>query len=152
MGGELAQESEWSHEATLEWHLRNNWGHAGVGRCIADLNALYRDQPAMHQLDCEGHGFEWVEASDTTNTVLAFLRHGEDGTAPVLAVFNLTPVVHHGYRLGVPAPGRWVELLNTDADFYGGSGVGNLGGVDSMPIPSHGRYQSVLLEVPWTSM
>ncbi len=148
MGGELGQESEWNHEATLEWHLKHNWGHAGLGRCLADLNALYRNQPAMHQLDCEGDGFEWVEASDTLNSVLAFLRHGEEGTSPVLAIFNLTPVVHHGYRMGLPSPGRWVELLNTDADIYGGSGVGNMGGVDSMPIPSHGRYQSALLTLP----
>jgi 1,4-alpha-glucan branching enzyme len=149
MGAELAQESEWNHDAALEWHRLDDPAHAGVARCVADLNALYRDVPALHELDCEARGFEWVEASDSTNNVLAFLRHAADGsTPPVLAVFNLTPVVHHNYRLGVPSPGRWVERLNTDADLYGGSGVGNMGAAETVPVPSHGRYHSVVLTLP----
>ncbi|MFP3905606.1 MAG: 1,4-alpha-glucan branching protein GlgB [Acidimicrobiales bacterium] len=150
MGCELAQETEWNHEATLEWERLDDPAHAGVARVIADLNELYRSLPALHEQDCADEGFEWVEASDTTNNVVAFLRHGADdeATPPVLAVFNLTPNVHYNYRLGVPSAGFWVERLNTDAELYGGSGVGNLGGVESLPVPSHGRYHSVVLTLP----
>jgi 1,4-alpha-glucan branching enzyme len=149
MGGEMAQESEWNHEATLEWHLLDDPAHAGVSRLISDLNSIYRTEPAMHELDCEGRGFEWIEASDATNNVVAFLRHSADGsTPPVLAVFNLTPVVHHNYRLGVPTPGFWAERLNTDAEQYGGSGTGNYGGLESVPVPSQGRFHSIVATLP----
>ena len=148
MGGEVGQLTEWNHEASVDWSLLDDPGHAGVSRLLGDLNGTYRSFPALHQKDCDGDGFRWVEASDTDNDVLAFLRLGAEGVPPVLAVFNLTPVVRHNYRLGVPSSGFWRELVNTDAEVYGGSGVGNMGGVESVPVPSHGHFHSLVLTLP----
>lgn len=148
MGGEVAQPTEWDHEATIDWGLLDDPAHAGISRLIGDLNGVYRSFPALHQKDCEADGFAWVEASDAENGVTAFLRRGADDVPPVLVVLNLTPIVRHNHRLGVPTPGFWRELLNTDAEVYGGSGVGNLGGVETVPVPSHGHFQSVVLTLP----
>jgi len=147
MGGELGQWTEWNHESSVDWPLLDDPDHAGISRWLADLNAVYRAEPALHTQDCEAQGFEWVEASDADNSVLAFLRWGVDGSC-VLVVVNLTPVVRDNYRLGVPQPGAWSEALNSDAVLYGGSGAGNLGRVESVPVPSHGRYHSVVLTLP----
>jgi 1,4-alpha-glucan branching enzyme len=147
MGGEIGQLTEWAHEATLDWDLLHDPAHAGIGRVIADLNAAYRDLPALHAGDCEAEGFAWLEASDAHNGVVAWMRSGGDGD-PVVVVLNLTPHVRDNYRLGVPQPGFWSERVNTDAEVYGGSGVGNFGGVESVPVPSHGRYDSVVLTLP----
>ncbi|MGY6501871.1 MAG: 1,4-alpha-glucan branching protein GlgB [Acidimicrobiales bacterium] len=149
MGGEIAQDTEWNHEDVLPWHLLDDPAHAGVSQFVGDLNRLYRAHPALFEQDCVAEGFEWVEASDAVNNVVAFLRHSAgDDEPPVLAVFNLTPVVHHNYRLGVPTSGFWAERLNSDAEVYGGSGVGNMGGAESVPVPSHGRFNSVVLTLP----
>ncbi|MEE8272716.1 MAG: 1,4-alpha-glucan branching protein GlgB [Alphaproteobacteria bacterium] len=148
MGGEFAQRREWNHDTSLDWHLLDRPEHRGIQSLIRDLNRLYRETPALHQLDCDGAGFEWVESQDFENGVLSFLRLGLDGTAPVLMVGNFTPVPRHGYRLGVPRGGRWDELLNTDAVDYGGGGVGNGGGVEAKAVESHGRPYSVELTVP----
>ncbi|QGG97147.1 1,4-alpha-glucan branching protein GlgB [Actinomarinicola tropica] len=148
MGGEVGQLTEWSHEGSVDWSLLDDPGHAGISRLLGDLNGAYRSFPSLHQKDCDADGFRWVEASDTDNDVLAFLRLGEEGEDPVLAVFNLTPVVRDNYRLGVPRAGYWREVVNTDAEMYGGSGVGNLGGAESVPVPSHGEYHSVVLTLP----
>ncbi|MFA5565268.1 MAG: 1,4-alpha-glucan branching protein GlgB [Acidimicrobiia bacterium] len=147
MGGEIGETSEWNHESTVNWGLLDDAKHDGLARLISDLNQTYFEQDALHSKDCVGDGFRWVEANDTNFDVLAFLRLGRDGE-PVLAVFNLTPVIRSNYRLGVPKAGYWAELLNTDSELYGGSGVGNMGGVDSVPIPSHDYYQSVVLTLP----
>jgi 1,4-alpha-glucan branching enzyme len=151
MGGELGQGAEWSHDGELEWGLLDDPGHAGLHRLVTDLNGLYRAEPALFGSDFDHRGFEWVEANDSGRSVLAFLRNdsGGAGAAPsLLAVFNLTPVPRENYRLGVPWPGEWEEVLNTDAEPYGGSGLGNLGAVEAAPVPSHGRFHSLPLTLP----
>ena len=126
MGGELAQEREWDHDGSLDWHLLDDPAHAGVQQLVRDLNHVYRATPALWERDAEESGFAWVEAEDAAANVLAFCRYAEDGT-PLLCVANLSPVPRPDYRVGVPAGGVWRELLNSDAAAYGGSGVGNLG-------------------------
>jgi 1,4-alpha-glucan branching enzyme len=146
MGGEFGQRSEWNHDAALDWHLLEHEPHRGVLRWVRDLNRLYREEPAMHAADHEPAGFRWVDCQDADNSVLAFLRLAGDRCLLIVASF--TPVPRHGYRVGVPAPGRWNELLNSDATEYGGSGKGNLGVVETSPVPSHGQDQSLELSLP----
>jgi 1,4-alpha-glucan branching enzyme len=147
MGDEFGQHAEWSHETSLDWHLLEVPLHAQAQRFVGDLNRTYRGEPALHELDVEGAGFEWVDASDTDASVLSFIRRGANGDT-ILCVFNLTPVPRTSYRIGVPREGRWRELLNSDATIYGGSGQGNLGAVEALPVPMHGRRSSVLLTLP----
>jgi 1,4-alpha-glucan branching enzyme len=147
MGGEIGQGREWSHEASLDWHLLESPLHAGVCRWTADLNALYRSVPALHEQDCDAAGFEWVDLHDAENSVLAFLRRAKDGSS-VLVAANFTPVARHGYRLGVPSGGTWREVANSDASDYGGSGVGNLGAIEAEESESHGRPWSLPLTLP----
>jgi 1,4-alpha-glucan branching enzyme len=152
MGGELGQWREWSHERSLDWHLLeegNDPKHRAAQSWLADLNRLYQDEPALHELDCDPAGFEWIDCTDGPNSVLALLRKGKAKTAnPIVVVLNFTPVVRENYRIGVPGGGRWKELLNSDAEAYGGSGKGNYGGVDAVPLPMHGRTHSVTLTLP----
>jgi 1,4-alpha-glucan branching enzyme len=153
MGGELATWSEWNHEATLDWGLHDAPMHSGVRRLVADLNTLYRTEPAMHRGDVgtgqHGPGMQWVEAHDADRSVFAWLRTDPTGEGrPILVVFNATPSPQYHYRLGVPSPGRWEEILNSDAEIYGGGGIGNYGGVNSAPLDSHDRHQSVVLNLP----
>jgi 1,4-alpha-glucan branching enzyme len=148
MGGEFGQEREWSHDRSLDWHLLADEHHRGLQNLVRDLNRLYRELPALHLKDAEPSGFEWVEAGDADNSVFAFLRLGGAGEAPVLVVCNLTPVVRHGYRVGVPREGSWRERLNSDAAGYGGSNVGNSGAVLGEPLPWHGRSASLSLTLP----
>jgi 1,4-alpha-glucan branching enzyme len=153
MGGELAQSREWNHDAELDWHLLDYPPHAGIRAWVRDLNRLYRDHPAMHQLDFDPAGFEWLDADDAWNSVLTYARKAragaDGGTAEELVVVcNFTPVIRRNYRVGVPGTGFWREILNSDADVYGGSGTGNLGGVESVPIPFHGRPHSLSLTLP----
>jgi 1,4-alpha-glucan branching enzyme len=148
MGGEFAQEREWSHERSLDWHLLADPNHHGVQRLVRDLNRCYHAIPALHQRDCEHEGFEWVVADDDAQSVLVFLRWGEDRDRPALVACNFTPLPRHAYRLGVPLPGFWREALNTDAEIYGGSNVGNSGGAHAEAIASHGRSHSLALTLP----
>jgi 1,4-alpha-glucan branching enzyme len=148
MGSELAQEREWAHEGELQWQLLDSPEHRGIHRLVSDLNHRYVEEAALHELDFSRSGFEWIEAHDYGRSVIAFMRKSRDGTAPVLVVCNLTPVPRQHYVIGVPAAGRWSEILNSDATVYGGSGVGNAGGVDSSPVPAHGRPQSLSLTLP----
>jgi 1,4-alpha-glucan branching enzyme len=147
MGGEFGQEREWSHEASLDWHLAAESGHGGVQRLLADLNHLYRRERALHELDAEAAGFEWVDANDSNQSVASYLRKDRAGN-PVLVVLNYTPLVRAGYRVGVPRGGQWRELFNSDAQLYGGSGVGNQGGAHAHQIRSHGREHSLELKLP----
>ena len=149
MGQEFAQGSEWNHEGELPWWLLQHEPHAGVQRLVRDLNTLYRAQPALHQLDCDGHGFEWIDAADAAASVFSWIRKDEQG-GRVLVVSNMTPVPRAGFRLGVPEGiEAWREVLNTDSAFYGGSNVGNGGGpLVVQGAPSHGRTQSIVLNVP----
>jgi 1,4-alpha-glucan branching enzyme len=148
MGGEFGQEREWNHDRSLDWHLLNDPAHAGVQSLIRDLNRLYRGRPALHVRDCEPEGFEWLVASDAENSVLAFLRHGRPGDPPVLVVCNFTPMPRMGYRIGVPAPGVWKEILNTDSRHYGGSNLGNRGGAAAERLAWHGKPYSLDLTLP----
>jgi 1,4-alpha-glucan branching enzyme len=148
MGGEFAQEREWNHDVSLDWHLLEQPEHEGMHRLITDLNGAYRRIPALHQRDCEASGFRWLVADDSQNSVLAFARFGEDGTAPVVVVCNFTPMPRENYRVGVPSGGFWNEVLNTDAEIYAGSNMGNLGGVSASDVPSHGLPHSVSLILP----
>jgi 1,4-alpha-glucan branching enzyme len=148
MGSEFGQGAEWNHDASLDWHLLDIDWHAGVRRLVRDLNCLYRDVPALHQRDCRSDGFEWVEANAAEESVYAWIRYGDGGTPPALIVCNFTPVERSSWRVGVPAPGRWVERLNTDAEIYGGGGRGNLGGVDSREVAANGRSNSIEITLP----
>ena len=148
MGCEFAQGVEWNHDASLDWHLLDQPHHAGMQRLIRDLNTLYRDTPALHQLDCKPEGFEWVEEGAADESIFAWLRKGTEGTAPVLVVSNFTPVERTGRRIGVPAPGRWVERLNTDSKSYSGGDRGNMGYKDSKEIAASGRAHSIELTLP----
>ncbi|MCC6738261.1 MAG: 1,4-alpha-glucan branching protein GlgB [Planctomycetia bacterium] len=148
MGGEFAQRAEWNHESSLDWHLLQHGPHEGVRRCVADLNRLHRSEPALHQLDAEPAGFEWIDCDDAPQSVVSLLRHGRAGTKDVAVVLNFTPVPRHGYRVGVPSPGFWREILNTDAREYGGGGVGNAGLVQADEIPMHDCPWSVSLTLP----
>jgi len=147
MGGEFGQRREWTHDGALEWWVLRHGEHAGVQRWVADLNALYRSEPALHEVDFETAGFEWVDCHDADASVLSFLRRPRKGP-PVLVVCNFTPVPRANYVVGVPEGGYWRELLNSDAEHYGGSGVGNFGGAEAAPVPAHGRFHSLALTVP----
>jgi 1,4-alpha-glucan branching enzyme len=148
MGQEFAQPGEWSHERSLDWHLLDDPRHAGMQALVRDLNRLYRACPALHQLDCEGHGFEWIEANAAEESIFAWVRRGREGTRPVVVVSNFTPVERRAWRLGVPSAGRWAERINSDAADYGGRGSGNLGGVNSRPVACHGRPDSLEIVLP----
>lgn len=146
MGCEFGQWAEWDHESELDWALLANSEHAGIRDLVRDLNELYRSRPALHRGDCVASGFEWIIGDDADNGVTAFLRKS-DGEPPVLVVANHSPVVHSSYRIGVPQPGRWTELLSSDAEKYGGSGVGTRG-VETEPVSAHGRPQSIVVTTP----
>jgi 1,4-alpha-glucan branching enzyme len=148
MGQEFGQRGEWNADGQLDWPTAEEPAHAGLSRLVRDLNALYRDRPALHARDCEAEGFEWIDSAAEAANVFAWLRRGADGTAPVLAVFNFSGVEQTGWRLGVPEAGFWREILNSDAEVYGGHGRGNMGGVHSEPRESHGCAQSITLTLP----
>jgi len=166
MGCEFGQWREWTHEQSLDWHLLepadagggNHAGgyHAEILSFVTDLNHLYRREPALFEVDFEAPGFEWIDCNDSDASVISLIRHGKKtgdgiGAGPeeqIIAVINWTPVVREHYRIGVPAAGHYAELLNSDAAAYGGSNVGNQGGVDSEDIEAHGRKQSLNLTLP----
>ena len=148
MGCEFAQGQEWNHNQSLDWHLLDDHKHLGIQQLIKDLNRTYRELPALHERDCDGSGFEWVESNDHERSVLAFLRKGSDESPPVLVVVNFTPTPHPQYRVGVPGAGHYAERLNTDSNAYGGTNMGNSGGVTATPEAWHGRSHSVEIAVP----
>ena len=148
MGCEFAQDREWNHDTGLDWHLLDEPRHAGMQRLLRDLNHAYKGMPALHQGDCDPRGFRWVVVDDAANSVYAYLRQPLDGGPPALVVCNFTPVARAGYRLGVPVGAPWVEMLNTDAGEYGGSGVGNGGQVFTEPSGIHGFDASLVLTLP----
>jgi len=150
MGGEFAQRREWTHDGELEWWVAGLKGHLGVQRFVRELNRVYKAQPSLYQLDFSPEGFEWIEANDEEASVFAFLRKPRsDAAAPVLLVVsNMTPLPRQNYMLGVPVNGFWREVLNSDAIEFEGAGWGNLGGVESAPVRSHGRPHSLCLTLP----
>ena len=148
MGDEFAQLREWNHEQSLDWHLLPQPLHAGMQRCVADLNRLYRSHAALHEREADPSGFEWVACDDTTNCVLTFLRKSRSTDSLALVVCNFLPVPRTNYRVGVPRPGFWTEVFNSDACEYGGSGVGNCGCVHTDPVSWNWRSDSLKLTVP----
>jgi 1,4-alpha-glucan branching enzyme len=148
MGGEFGQWQEWYHEVSLDWHLLQYAPHAGLQKWVGDLNRAYRAEPALHELDTDPAGFEWIDCSDSQQSTLALLRKGRTTDTLVLVAANFTPVPRTGFRVGVPRGGYWREMLNSDACEYGGSGLGNGGGADAQPIPWHGRPYSLELTLP----
>lgn len=148
MGAEIAQRQEWRHDGELDWHQLQHAPHAGVMQAVSDLNKLYRAEPALHELDTSPDGFEWVDADDADASVYTFLRKPKTSNTRILCVLNFTPIPRSGYRVGVPGPGYWREVLNTDAAVYWGGNVGNNGGVQAEAVPCHGRPYSVVLTVP----
>ncbi len=148
MGGEFGQWDEWYHEKSLDWHLLEYPPHEGVKRWVEDLNRVYRQEPALYELDFDAAGFQWIDCTDVDHSVVSFLRRGQTTRDLILVVANFTPETHHNYRVGAPRGGYWQELLNSDAPIYGGSGQGNLGGLEASPVPFHGQPYSLNLTLP----
>ncbi len=144
MGGEFAQHAEWTHEHSLDWHLLDNPQHAAIQAWIRDLNRLYRNEPALYETDFHGQGFEWIDYHDADNSVITYLRKNKAGNVLLAVACNFTPVPRSNYRLGVPQGGFWKEVLNSDAAYYGGSGQGNMGGVEASPASFYGRFDHTL--------
>jgi 1,4-alpha-glucan branching enzyme len=147
MGSEFGQGDEWSEQVGLQWHLLEYPVHAGVQQLVRDLNEAYRDHPALWQLDSSPTGFQWIDASDAAGNVLSFLRYSADGDV-VACVANFAAMPHHGYRVGLPTSGPWSEIINTDAEVYGGNAVGNYGRIQATREPWHGRPASAELSIP----
>ena len=148
MGGEFGQWDEWYHETSLAWHLLEYPSHSGLKKWVRDLNQLYQTEPCLHETDFEPSGFEWIDCNDSQQSTLSLLRKGNSNGSYLVAVCNFTPVVRNEYRLGVPREGFWKELLNSDSSLYGGSGLGNLGGVQARKKPMHGRDYSLEITLP----
>ena len=148
MGDEFGQWREWSHESSLDWHLLDEPLHQGLARWVRDLNHVYQREPSLYQVDFEDAGFAWIDCTDSEQSVVSLIRRARDPGDVTVMVVNFTPVPRSAYRLGVPRAGRYRELLNSDGEAYGGSNVGNLGGVTAEPVPDHGYEQSIVLTVP----
>jgi 1,4-alpha-glucan branching enzyme len=148
MGCEFGQRREWQHEESLEWWVLQYPDHGGLMHWVGDLNRVYSSEPALHQLDFDPNGFEWIDCCDADKSTLSYIRKSRDGGNVVLVVCNFTPVPRENYLLGVPREGHWRELINSDAPLYGGSGIGNYGGVQSHPVPAHGRYHAIRITLP----
>jgi 1,4-alpha-glucan branching enzyme len=148
MGGELGQWTEWNHDTELDWALQGHRFHDGLKTFLKDLNEVYRSHGALHEVDFEWPGFSWIRCDDWQNSVFAHIRHARDRDDFVVCVLNFTPVPRTDYRIGVPRPGFYSEIINSDSSLYGGTDVGNAGGAYSADIPSHGQNQSLLLRLP----
>lgn len=148
MGGEFGQWDEWNHAASLDWHLAQYPPHQGIQKWVSELNNFYKNEPALYDLDFSHEGFEWIDFSDWEDSVLSFIRKSKDNKDQVVIVCNFTPVPRHNYQLGVPYGGSWQEVLNSDAEIYAGSGLGNMGEVEAELIPAHGRQYSLSLTLP----
>jgi 1,4-alpha-glucan branching enzyme len=148
MGGEFGQRREWAHEESLEWGLLEYEPHQGIQRWVRDLNRLYCSEPALYEGDCRPPGFTWIDCHDADHSIVSYARRAHSTDTTLIVVCNFTPVPRHGYRIGAERAGFWREILNSDAREYGGSGQGNFGGLDTEPVPAHGRDQSLRLTAP----
>jgi len=148
MGGEFGQWREWSHERSLDWHLLEHAPHRFLQRYVRDLNTCYRGERALHELDFDGAGFEWIDCHDADQSTLSYLRRARTTQELLVVACNFTPVPRHGFRIGVPRAGEWNEILNSDAPLYGGSGQGNLGRAVATPVSWHGREYSLNVTLP----
>ncbi|HZD18778.1 MAG TPA: 1,4-alpha-glucan branching protein GlgB, partial [Actinomycetota bacterium] len=147
-GGEIAQWREWNHDGSVDWHLLQGRFHSGMKRWLSDLNRMYAAEPALHERDGDPSGFEWIDANDNDGSVLSFIRKAASNDDQILVACNFTPIVRHNYLIGVPREGAWEELLNSDADAYAGSGSGNMGRVEALPVSMHGRPVALNLTLP----
>jgi len=152
MGCELGQWHEWQHEGELDWNLRGQHLHDGLRQLVGDLNALYRREPCLYERDFSPEGFQWLQCDDWQNSVFAFVRHGKQAGDMIVCAMNFTPIPRPNYRIGVPAPGYYGEILNSDAGIYGGANLGNLGGTHTDPLPLHGCQQSISIHLPPLAM
>jgi 1,4-alpha-glucan branching enzyme len=148
MGDEFGQWREWDHDQSLDWHLLDQPMHAALRLWVGDLNRILRDEKALHELDFDPAGFSWIDVTDADQSVVSLIRRGRSPQDILVGAFNFTPVPRHNYQIGIPQAGRWLELLNSDAPLYGGSGQGNLGGVEAVPISAHGHRHSLTLTLP----
>lgn len=148
MGCEFAQWREWNHDDALDWNLLDTPAHSGMQRWVRDLNKLYQSEPALYARDFQPEGFEWIDCQDSDQSVITFLRRGSDGDSLILVALNFTPNPRYDYKIGVPLSGHWQEILNSDAESYWGSGVGNLGGIQTSNDSSHGKPYSIKLTLP----
>jgi 1,4-alpha-glucan branching enzyme len=148
MGQEFAPRDEWSEAHSLDWHLLEYASHRGVQELVKDLNKLLAKEPALHEVDFEWQGFEWIDANDSDNSVFSFIRRGKNPDEMVVVVLNATPVVRYGYMIGVPREGHYEEVFNSDAAQYGGTNVGNLGGMNAGDHSWQGRRYSLALTLP----
>jgi 1,4-alpha-glucan branching enzyme len=148
MGAEFGQGREWNYDRSLDWHLLDRPLHGGLRQFVKDLNGVYHRERALHEVDFDGHGFQWIDCNDSDNSVVSFIRRSDDGGEFVVAILNFTPVPRDGYRIGVPAGGAYVELINSDSEIYGGGNVGNGGVVFTEPIAAHGHADSLRLALP----
>jgi 1,4-alpha-glucan branching enzyme len=148
MGSEFGQWREWNHDRSLDWHLLDDPSHAALRRYVQTLNRLLRDEPSLHECDFDPAGFRWIDCNDNENSVVSLVRSARDPHDFVVMAFNFTPVPRHDYRIGVPAPGFYAELLNSDSELFGGENVGNGGGVSSEPVGAHGFAHSIRLLIP----
>jgi 1,4-alpha-glucan branching enzyme len=148
MGMEIGQWNEWNHESSLDWHLLENLNHKGLQQFVKDLNSVYRRYPALHEVDFNHEGFRWLDANDSTNSILSFARFNASRTEQVVVVANFTPVTRYNYRIGVPEDGAWKEIINSDATLYGGSGTGNMGSAEAYPVPYHSEDHSINIVIP----
>jgi 1,4-alpha-glucan branching enzyme len=152
MGGEIGQWKEWNHDSSLDWKLLGFSNHEGIRSWVRDLNKFYRAEPALYELDFNPEGWRWIDADDSEQSVLTYMRFGKDRKFSVVVACNFTPVPRRGYRVGVPAAGHWHELLNSNSAIYGGTDEGNFGGRSTDPIASHGFENSLLLDLPPLAM
>ena len=148
MGCEFGQWNEWNCNSSLQWDLLQWDSHQGLKKMVADLNSIYRSEPALYEVDFEPHGFEWVDSMNSESSLLAYVRKAKDPNDFVLVCCNFTPTPHKEYRLGVPEPGHYREVFNSDSEFYGGSNIGNGMGIDSESIEAQGREHSIKLSIP----
>jgi 1,4-alpha-glucan branching enzyme len=148
MGDEFGQVSEWGHDRSLDWDVLQYPVHRGLMNWAEQLNRLYRNEPALHWFDNDPNGFEWVDCNDAPLSVVSLLRKGKPDEDPILIACNFTPVPRMKYMVGVPSGGYWRELLNSDGQEYGGTGVGNMGGTEALPVKTHGRPFSLRLTLP----
>ncbi len=148
MGSEFGQWREWDHDNSLDWDLLGDSMHAGLRHWVRDVNQTYQRERSLYEVDFEGEGFSWIDCNDSENSVVSLIRRARDQRDFTIVLVNFTPVPRHAYRLGVPEAGSYRELLNSDSELYGGSNLGNGGGLNSEPVPAHGHGQSLQLIVP----
>jgi 1,4-alpha-glucan branching enzyme len=148
MGGEIAQRQEWRHDASIDWHLLQYTPHKGMQNLVRDLNRLYQTEPALHELDSQPGGFEWIDCTDANSSTMSYIRRSKTTDDIILVVLNFTPVPRDGYRIGVPGPGFWKEILNTDSGNYYGTNIGNNGGLYAEFVPFHNQKYSLQMNLP----